>query len=152
MLLAEALIMRSDLENRINTLKRRMERFAKAPEGETPDEDASQLLTEVMSALAEQTGLIGRINRTNAGHILAGGQSLMDALLERDLLGRQVGVLDSLIDEATTDYRWHTSGEAKLKATVKVKELQSSMDHLAQKRRERDLEIQAANWTVHLVE
>ena len=66
MKLAEALAERSDCQNRIEDLKKRLARTARVQEGEEPAEDPSELLAEVDRTLARMLHLIRSINRTNA--------------------------------------------------------------------------------------
>lgn len=66
MKLAEALAERAEATRRVEQLRARVVGSARHQEGETPAEDAAQLLAEVGEVLDSLETLIRRINRTNA--------------------------------------------------------------------------------------
>jgi hypothetical protein len=66
MKLAEALAERSDCQNRLEELKKRVLRSARVQEGEKPAEDADELLAEIDRVFARLLELVTAINRTNA--------------------------------------------------------------------------------------
>jgi len=72
MKLAEALILRADLQKRIEHLRQRLIRNAMVQEGEAPIEDPKSLLAEFDQSALRLRELIQRINRTNSTTILDG--------------------------------------------------------------------------------
>src|ERR1019366_866625 len=64
--LAEALAERSDCQNRLEDLKKRMVRSARVQEGEQPAEDSAELLKETERLFERLLDLVSAINRTNA--------------------------------------------------------------------------------------
>jgi hypothetical protein len=66
MKLAEALAERSDCQNRIEEIKKRLVRSARVQEGEQPAEDTTELLAETHRVFARLLELISAVNRTNA--------------------------------------------------------------------------------------
>ena len=65
MKLAEALILRADIQKRIEQIKSRLFNNVLTQEGESPSEDPNILLKEVNLLQDELTTLIKKINRTN---------------------------------------------------------------------------------------
>ncbi|MGA7522369.1 MAG: DIP1984 family protein, partial [Acidobacteriaceae bacterium] len=66
MKLAEALAERSDCQNRIEEMKKRLIRSARVQEGDQPAEGTAELLTETDRIFARQLELVSAINRTNS--------------------------------------------------------------------------------------
>lgn len=156
MKLAEALIERKAVKDKIGRLRERLTQNALVQEGETPQEDPRELLAEVDAALVELQGLTTRINTTNIRAPLAVGdaRSLMDAIAERDTLTLKRGLIAQLIQSAVvTRVQGYgvTRNEVKFRATVDVAALQKEVDALAKQYRELDTQIQAANFTTELV-
>ncbi len=77
--LAEALVLRADIQKRIEQLKARLIQSAKAQEGDTPPEDPQVLLREINQLLIRLEALIPRINRINLQTTLPDGTTLTDA-------------------------------------------------------------------------
>ena len=86
MKLAEALILRADCQKRIEQVKSRLLRNAKVQEGEVPAENPQDLINELENVSGELVDLIKRINKTNSTSAFSEGQSIADALAERDVL------------------------------------------------------------------
>lgn len=152
MKLAQALINRADAQKRIQQLRERLMRSARVQEGEKPPENPQELLEELRRVLDEFTDLVQRINRTNSATSFADGETLTDALAQRDTLALERGVLAGLAQAAShVDYRYSRS-EVKYLSTVNVANLQQQVDDLARQYRELDTTIQELNWQVELVE
>src|SRR5436190_19015899 len=65
MKLAEALLLRADIQKKIASLRDRIVANAVVQEGEKPNEDPNALLLEATGALADLETLVGRINKAN---------------------------------------------------------------------------------------
>lgn len=151
MKLAEALILRSDGQKRLEQLKQRLIRAAKVQEGDKPPEDPADLLAEVDRLARELQALIQRINRTNASAKLGTG-TLADALAERDVLKLRRAIVVDVATAAVVQQDRYSKSEVRFKSTVDVGALQKEADDLARRHRELDTRIQEANWLVDLVE
>lgn len=152
MKLAEALILRADYQKRIEQLKQRLKQNAKVQEGDTPAEQPADLLAELESIAAELTLLIQRVNRTNSVTLLAGAQTLADALALRDVTKIRLGVYRELAQAASITQARATRTEVKFYSTVNVGDVQQQADRLAKAYRELDAQIQAANWLTDVLE
>ena len=151
MKLAEALVLRADCQKRIAQLQHRLTRNAQVQEGEQPTENPQVLLTELEGAIAELTGLIQQINRTNTATMLE-NRSLTDALAERDTLQTKRNVYTRLIEAAAVQPNRYSLSEVRFVSTVDVAALQRQVDNLARDYRVLDTAIQALNWQTELVE
>ena len=152
MKLAEALILRADSQKRIEQLKERLALSAKVQEGEQPPENPNDLIRELERVSSELLGLIKKINRTNALAQLEEGATLSDALATRDAIMLKRGAYSNLANAAYVVQSRYSKSEVKFFSTVNVAEIQKRVDELSREHRELDARIQAANWSVDLIE
>jgi hypothetical protein len=152
MKLAEALVLRADIQKRIEELRGRLKESALIQEGEKPPEDPQELLAELDRLLNQLAGLIARINRANLQTSLPGGPTLTEALAQRDVIALRQSVLESLAEAATGRLNRYSRTEIRQVATVDVAAVRKQVDQLAQRRRELDTAIQATNWATDLIE
>ena len=152
MKLAEALIIRSDYQKRLDQLKVRLGQNVKIQEGETPNEDPKELEKELSHLLKELRKIIKKINRTNLQTPFDDNQSLADALTDRDLLGQERKIYSSLLTQATVRQDRYSKSEIKFISTINVKETQVYVDELSRKYRVCDTKIQELNWLTNIVD
>lgn len=152
MKLAEALILRADLQKRVQQLKQRLLRNAKVQEGDSPSEDPQELIEELERVVAQLTQLVQRINKTNAVTVLEGRRTVSDSLAARDALGIRQGVYRELAQAASVTQERYSSSEVRFESTVNVADVQRRADALAQEYRELDSRIQETNWSTELSE
>lgn len=157
MKLAEALIERKALQEKITRLRERLVENAKVQEGDAPQEDPRALLTEVDAALCDLQTLTTRINATNIRTPLATGETrnVMDAIAERDMLMLKRTILAQLVQATSiTQPRGFgvTRNEVKFRPTVDVAALHQEIDALAKQYRELDTQIQVCNFVTDVVE
>lgn len=150
MKLAEALILRADCQKRFEQLKVRIVRSAKVQEGDEPAENPNALLVELEGVSNELSSLIKSINRTNSTTLLQEGQTLSDALAERDVLALRREVYSYLAQAASVTQERYSKSEVKFKSTVSVAGIQKRADELAKAYRELDARIQETNWKTEL--
>lgn len=151
MKLAEALVLRADLAKRLEQLKARLQRNAKAQEGEEPAEKPDDLTAEFERIAAEFATLILRINLTNAAANVD-GRTLTGALAERDVLRLRQAMYRDLAQAATITHSITTRSEVRFRPTVSVADVQAKADALARELRELDTHIQEVNWSIELHE
>src|SRR4051812_23604310 len=101
MKLSEALILRADVQKRIQELRGRLNASALVQEGEQPPENPETLFAELDRLFTQLTALIGQINRTNLTAMLPNGSTLTDALAERDVLRLRIGILQGMAQAAS---------------------------------------------------
>ncbi len=159
MKLAEALIERKALKEKLDRLRQRLAENARVQEGDTPSENPNQLLAEARDVLGQFESLNVRINTTNIRTLFVEGEprNLMEAIAERDRLALERGVLQQLAEAAGVPKQQGfpyvvTRSEVKFRATVDVAALQKEIDALAKRYRELDARIQARNFETELVE
>ncbi len=149
MKLAEALILRADLQNRLELMRERLTMNAQAQEGEQPAEEPKKLLVEMDTMAAELESLIVKINLTNAATVVS-GRTLTEMLARRECLMTKISLMRSLLDAASSTVMRGSRMEVKIYSTVPVAELRKQTDALAEELRKLDIEIQSVNWTTEL--
>jgi hypothetical protein len=152
MKLAEALVLRADLQKRLAQMRTRLSQSALVQEGEQPPENPGELLAELEQILRQLQDLIARINKTNLQSKLPDGTILTDALARRDILSLHHSALNGLVETASNRIERYGRSEIRKLSTVDVAALRRQMDDLARQRREMDTTIQATNWTTDLLE
>ncbi|MFZ3342955.1 MAG: DIP1984 family protein [Candidatus Acidiferrales bacterium] len=151
MKIAEGLALRADLQKRLEQLKQRLVKNARIQEGDTPEENPTELQSELEKSARELVLLIQRINRTNAASEFGAG-TLADALAERDVLKIRYNAYRELANAASTSQNRTTRSEVKFISTVSVAAIQRRADDLAKEYRELDTRIQEADWLTTLLE
>lgn len=155
MKLAEALALRADAQKRFEQLRTRAQASARYQEGEEPPENAADLLEEADGVLEQLEGLIRRINRTNAATELDSGQTLTDAIAQRDVLRLRHALFSAVADAAAgraTNMPRQLRSELRQISALPVAELRTRADDAARDHRELDTRIQQRNWEVDLAD
>ena len=151
MKLAEALILWSDLQKRIEQLRVRLNNNAKVQENDEPSENPEELLNELDNNINQLKILIKQINRTNCVTV-SNGQTLANLIAERDTLTLKSNILRGFLNIAGQKVNLYSTTEIKIMSTVDVPALQKELDLLSKKIRETDTELQQANWLTELIE
>ena len=151
MKLAEALILRADLQKRIDQLRVRLNNNAKVQENDEPSENPEELLNELDNNINQLKILIKQINKTNCVTV-SNGQTLADLIAERDTLTLKSNILRGFLNIAGQKVNLYSTTEIKIMSTVDDPALQKELDLLSKKIRETDTELQQANWLTELIE
>jgi len=155
--LAEALIERKSLQERLGRIQARLAASAKVQEGDQPAEQPGDLIDEARQILAEIKRLTMQINFTNLQTLLPDNDSvsLMEAIAERDRLHAERCTFEHLNNAARIEPNrgyGATRNEIKWKSTVDVADIQKRIDQLSQSYRQLDTRIQEANWLTDLIQ
>ena len=149
MKLAEALILRSDLQKRLEQLRQRLCDNALTQEGEKPAEDPEQLLQELEECTSQLERLIARTNLTNAATV-KDGKTLTEMLAKREALSLKVSILRSTMEAASRRITRATRSEVKILSTVDTAAMRKNLDAMSKELRILDTEIQGLNWLTEL--
>jgi hypothetical protein len=150
MKLAEALMLRSDLQKKVASLRERTVANAVVQQGDEPHEAPAQLIAEALGVLAELEKLIIRINEANLETKLADGMTITQAIARRDTLIQQHSLLTAAIAGCRREPARYGMSEIKWVATLEVAKLQKQADDVSKAIREMNTKIQAANWATEL--
>ena len=151
MKIAEALILRADIQKRIAQLKTRLNNNAKVQENEEPTENPELLLIELDSLISQLNDLIIKINKTNTLSKID-GISLVELIAKKDTLSQKAGILREFIEIASQKINLYSTTEIKVFSAINVPEQQKQLDKLSKEIRETDTKLQQANWTIDLIE
>ena len=151
MKLAEALILRADLQKRMEQIRNRLYNNVLTQEGELPSEDPNVLLKEFMSLQNELTVIIKAINRTNHNTHFNDHMMLSEALVERDALLSRRTILSHAADRASEKQDRYSRTEIKNVSMIDIKKFQKEADKLSKEFRELDTKIQGMNWNIDLI-
>jgi hypothetical protein len=150
MKLAEALLLRADIQKKLASLQARAQKYAVVQEGERPAEDPQAILRQVEAVAGELQRLVFAINRANLQYPIKGGESLTEALARRDSLALRHRILQSVLDVCAKPPERYGVKEIRWVTAVDVAALQSQVDELAKQIRELNAAIQEAGWQVEL--
>ncbi len=151
MKLAEALAERSDCQNRIEEMKKRLVRSARMQEGDQPAEDTAELLAETDRVFARLLELVSAINRTNSKTVFDDERMISDAIAERDVVAKRRDFLAGIAEAGSTRQDRYSKSEVRFVATVSVGKLQAEVDQFAKRYRELDTRLQELNWKTELI-
>ncbi|MCE9556860.1 MAG: DIP1984 family protein [Planctomycetes bacterium] len=150
MKLAEALLLRADMQKKLASLRERIGQNAVVQEGEAPHEDPDKLLHQAFGVLSDLQQLVAKVNAANMASKLPDGRALAVAIGERDTLVRQHALISAAIDASKKEPDRYSVREIKWVATLDVAKLQRQLEDLAKQIRELNALIQQANWGIDL--
>ena len=151
MKLAEALILRADLQKRLEQLKARLRNNVLVQEGDDPSENPDFLLKELSKMENDLADIIVKINRTNSSTDFSDRMTLAEALVRRDALLQKRTFLSEMATEASFKQDRYSRTEIKFVSTIDVTAMQKEVDQLAKEYRLLDTKIQAMNWNVDII-
>jgi hypothetical protein len=150
MKLAEALLLRADIQKKLESLRERIGRNTVVQEGEKPSEDPNTLLDQVTAISGQLTKLVFAINEANFTGMTSKNRTLTEALAERDSLVLRHSIVQATASSAAKPPERYGVKEIRWVKSVDVARLQKSADELAKSIRELNAEIQSANWQIDL--
>ena len=150
MKLAEALILRADLQKRLEQLRQRLSANALMQEGEAPAENPEDLLQELERDTKELEVLFYRINLTNAS-VKRQEKTLTELLAQREVLALKISILRTTLETASRKVIRGGHSEVKILSTLNVAALQKQADEMSRALRILDTAIQEANWLTELL-
>ena len=93
MKLAEALLLRSDQQKMLDSMKQRINANVLVQEGDSPSENPLDLIQQAFNLNKKLQSLILKINHTNARAILDDGRTMLSVLQQREMLIERFRVL-----------------------------------------------------------
>lgn len=125
MKLSQALIIRSDYQNKIYELKKRIINNSKVQEGENVSEDPMKLLKELNRVIDELDIITKRINKTNNESLFEDNITIADAICTRDTIKKKRNAIVAIIEEATIKVDRYSQSEVKFISTISIEQLQT---------------------------
>lgn len=149
MKLAEALMIRADLQKRIAQLGERLSLNAKVQEGDTPAENPEALINELSENIAQLEDLVTKINMANCREIPGVG-TITALISKRDALMKKLSIMRDFLSSASEKVDRYSKNEIRVLSSVNVAKLQKSIDADAKELRNLNLKIQELNWLTEL--
>jgi len=150
MKLAEALLLRSEYQKKIESLQIRIGANIKVQENDSPLEDPQELIREAFETTEQLSTLIKKINARNNTATLPNGMTLSEAIVERETIMKKRNILTMVTMLAQGRDHRLTHSEVKMNVIVSIEDTQKQIDALSQRFRELDTQIQGANWTTEM--
>ena len=150
MKLAQALLLRGDVQRKIASLRERIAKNVLVQEGDSPHEDPNQLLHEAASTIDELQALVVAINTANLTNRLPDGRTLTEAMASRDSLIQRHSLLQAAIAATQKEPDRYSVREIKWAAAIDVAKTQKQSEDLARQIRELNGAIQETNWKIEL--
>lgn len=151
MKLAEALILRADMQKCVAQYKTRINDNAKVQEGDKPAEQPTLLFLELNDILPELQALVVKINMTNT-RTMIDGKTMTELLAEKEFLGTKLDIYRSAYSNAIIRSDRYSRNEIRFVSAIDIVSLQKKIDTMSKRYRELDTAIQQANWTNDLIE
>ena len=150
MKLAEALLLRGDMQKKLASLRERIVRNVLVQEGSVPHEEANDLLSQASAVVDDLEKLVTAINVANLNNTLPDGRSLTAAIARRDSLIQKHSLLQAAIDATQQEPDRYSAREIKWVSAIKVNSLQKQSEDLARQIRELNAMIQETNWRIEI--
>lgn len=146
MKLAEALLLRADLQKKVDQLTNRLKPVMIVQAGKIPQEDPIKLMAQLRNSIKKLEEIIIKINKTNIVTALPDGRPIMEGLAQRDSLKTLIAQLRILRQSAQIP----SYNANSMQNTIQLKDLQVELDQTGRAFREIDTQIQEINWTTEL--
>jgi hypothetical protein len=148
MKLAEGLLLRADIQKKIERLQQRIQNNLIVVDGKSPQEDPNKLLAQLRNSIQEFEAIVIKINKTNNKTLVDGQMQLMEALAKRDSLKLLVEKL-RVIQQSATINRAHYNNYTD--TAIDFGKLQAEIDQMGRAFREIDSKIQEVNWLTEII-
>ncbi len=150
MKLAEALILRADMQRKLANINSRIAENVSVRENDEPSEMPNKLMKEADEVIEKLYSLIAHIHHTNATVRLANGKTLLMTMIERDKLRERYRMIINALKNAKKPSEVQYNYEVKYKKMVNIIALQRQAEDIAIKIRNLNVLIQATTWKVDL--
>lgn len=151
MKLAQALIERKAIKTNMEELKKRIYQNAKIQEGDISIESPLVLIDELDVEIEKYTKIICRINETNNATQIDENLSMMEAIIQKDMLNFKYIIHKNLADKATPISDRYSQREIKYVSNIDISEIRKKVNLIAKEYRELDMKIQECNWNTELI-
>lgn len=153
MKLAQALIERKALKQKIATTQQRVVNNAVREVGTTQETDAASLFEANEKLRVEYANLIIRINNTNNSVTIESGETISEAIVKRDAAKDRLAALEQILSASLKrDNGFRGEDRVVYESAFKDRlSIRSEIDKAAKFYRELDILIQSANWSNDLI-
>lgn len=150
MKLAEALLARANLKRDVDELEKLIKGNAKVQEGDTPLENADELLKQYNEKMDEMLDIIVRINKTNNQTPFDNG-TLSGAISRMDYLKNKIYAYNGFYEASTISHDRYSQKEIKYVRCMDANLVRDRINEFFKELRQLDTRIQGLNWTIDLL-
>jgi hypothetical protein len=151
MKLAEALLLRVDLQKKLRQIEVRLVNNAKMQGDEPPSESPTNLLLEFDDCNKQWEELVRKINKTNSLTMAETDISIADMITKRDAIKQKINALYKLSAGATIELNRYSRSEIIQRSAISVPEIQNQINEQSKAYREIDTKLQSLNWNTDLL-
>lgn len=150
--LAEALLIKAEYEERLESLRSRLMVSAKVQDGNFPPEDPETLMADVQTCLDTLASLSKRISITQSQTLLVSRQTLADAIVDQEILLKKQSIYQSIIEAGIIPPDTYQGSNMRWLVTVNLAGLNRRIEEMIKEYRLLETEIQKVGWSTELVD
>ncbi len=150
----EALNLKKDLKNRIESLRRRYVNSVTIMKGEKPIEDPQKLLVELEDFFSQLNDISCRISAANTATRNRKGQTLKQLMIEQSIVEQRKECLDRAFEEVLFGdaevYSCYKKPQSDYDVTIDIESLKKEIDNQEIRLRQLTSEIQQLDLTTEI--
>lgn len=150
MKLAEILLHRTELNEKLKSIGSRLYFNLKIQEGDKATEDPNALINELFAVGNQLTVIQNKIDIANSINLTSKNRSILEALSEREILKKVYSKLHSGTSLVTETEARYSRRDIRNIKTIEVKAYRDYLEHTLSKLRAVETEILAANWQIDI--
>ncbi len=150
----EALNLKKDLQNRIESLRRRYVNSVTVKKGEKPIEDPQKLLVELEDGFSQLNDISCRISAANTATRNSKGQTIKQLMIELSIVEQRKECLNRAFDEVLFGdaevYSYYNRPQSEYDVTIDIEALKKEIDSQEVRFRQLTSEIQKLDLTTEI--
>jgi len=150
----EALNLKKDLQNRIESLRRRYVNSVTVKKGEKPIEDPQKLLVELEDGFSQLKDISCRISAANTATRNSKGQTIKQLMIELSIVEQRKECLNRAFDEVLFGdaevYSYYNRPQSEYDVTIDIEALKKEIDSQEVRFRQLTSEIQKLDLTTEI--
>ena len=150
----EALNLKKDLQNRIESLRRRYVNSVTVKKGEKPIEDPQKLLVELEDGFSQLKDISSRISAANTATRNSKGQTIKQLMVELSIVEQRKECLNRAFDEVLFGdaevYSYYNRPQSEYDVTIDIEALKKEIDSQEVRFRQLTSEIQKLDLTTEI--
>ena len=151
MKLAQALIERKAIKTKMEEIKKRIYQNARIQEGDVSVESPFDLMDELDIEVQKYELIICKINETNNATKIDKNLSMMEAIIQKDMLHLKYLIYQNVADKAVAKGDRYSRREIKYLPNVDILKVREKINKVSKAYRELDMKIQECNWNTELI-
>lgn len=150
----EALNLKKDLQNRIESLRRRYVNSVTVKKGEKPIEDPQKLLVELEDCFTQLNDISYRISAANTATRNGKGQTIKQLMIEQSIVEQRKECLNRAFEEVLFGdaevYSYYNKPQSEYDVTIDIESLKKEIDNQEIRYRQLTSEIQKLELTTEI--